>query len=70
MHPIRQHLAIVTITATYRLNGLNKPRITIDHRSGRISISSTGSYAFRESCDRIDGRNHRRFLTALLKALH
>jgi len=49
------------ITATYRLNGLNKPRVTIDRRSGRISIRGTGNYAFRGSCDRIDGRDHRRF---------
>jgi hypothetical protein len=49
------------ITAIYRLNGLNKPRVTIDRRSGRISIRGTGSYAFRGSCDRIDGRDHRRF---------
>lgn len=42
-----------TIRATYRLNGLNKPRITIDRRSGRITISGTGDYGFRGTCDQI-----------------
>lgn len=40
-----------TIRATYRLNGLNKPRLTVDRRSGRITIVGTGDYAFRGSCD-------------------
>ncbi len=40
-----------TIRATYRLNGLNKPRLTVDRRSGRITIVGMGDYAFRGSCD-------------------
>ncbi|MEG3182216.1 hypothetical protein [Sphingomonas sp. LT1P40] len=49
------------IRATYRLNGMNKPRVSIDRRSGRINIQGFASYAFRGSCDTIDGRDHRRF---------
>ncbi|SMF61689.1 hypothetical protein [Allosphingosinicella indica] len=49
------------IRATYRLNGLNRPKVTIDRRSGRISIQGTGDYAFRGTCDRADGDDHRRF---------
>lgn len=41
------------ITASYRLNGLNKPRITIDRRSGRITVQGTASYGFRGTCDLI-----------------
>jgi len=37
------------ITARYRLNGLNKPRLTIDRRTGRISID--GIEKFRGECD-------------------
>lgn len=48
------------ITATYRLNGLNKPRITIDRRSGRITVQGTASYGFRGTCDLI-AREERRF---------
>lgn len=48
------------ITATYRLNGLNKPRITIDRRRGRINIQGTSSYGFRGECDLI-GDDTRRF---------
>ncbi|KQS04016.1 hypothetical protein ASG11_06925 [Sphingomonas sp. Leaf357] len=48
------------ITASYRLNGLNKPRITIDRRSGRITVQGTASYGFRGNCDLI-GANDRRF---------
>jgi hypothetical protein len=40
-----------TITASYRLNGLNKPKLTVDRRSGRITVVGTGDYAFRGSCD-------------------
>lgn len=43
-----------TITAQYRLNGLNKPRITIDRRSGRISIRGTAPYTFTGTCDTVD----------------
>jgi hypothetical protein len=42
-----------TVNATYRLNGLNKPRISIDRRSGRITIRGTGDYGFRGTCDQI-----------------
>lgn len=49
------------ITASYRLNGLNKPRMTINRRSGTISIQGLGAYAFRGTCDLIDGDDHRRF---------
>ncbi|MEH2293785.1 hypothetical protein [Nostoc sp.] len=37
------------ITGRYRINGLNKPRVTIDRRSGRIAIDAGTS--FRGSCD-------------------
>lgn len=49
------------VRATYRLNGPNKPRVTIDRRSGRISIQGFASYRFRGSCDTIDGARHQRF---------
>lgn len=49
------------IHAKYRLNGLNKPSVTIDRRSGQISIHGLDPYAFRGSCDLIDGKDHRRF---------
>lgn len=49
------------IRAKYRLNGLNKPAITINRRSGQISIQGTNPYAFRGTCDLIDGDDHRRF---------
>lgn len=49
------------ITASYRLSGLNKPRVSIDRRSGRVSIVGTAPYAFRGECDVIDGEDHRRF---------
>lgn len=49
-----------TIRASYRLNGLNKPRMSIDRRSGRISIQGTASYGFQGRCDLI-GSEERRF---------
>ena len=49
------------IRAKYRLNGLNKPAITINRRSGQISIQGMSSYGFRGTCDIIDGDDHRRF---------
>lgn len=49
------------IRASYRLNGLNKPDISIDRRSGRMNIRGTADYAFRGSCDLIDGDDHPRF---------
>lgn len=50
-----------TITASYRLNGLNKPRLTVDRRSGRITVVGTGDYAFRGSCDLVGAGGERRF---------
>ncbi|MEC3948066.1 hypothetical protein [Sphingobium sp. HWE2-09] len=49
------------IRAKYRLNGLNKPVVTINRRSGQISIQGTDPYGFRGNCDLIDGEDHRRF---------
>jgi len=49
------------IRAKYRLNGLNKPAIVINRRSGQITIRGTDPYQFRGSCDLIDGEDHRRF---------
>lgn len=37
------------ITASYRLNGMNKPRLTVDRRSGRINIE--GGTTFSGQCD-------------------
>ena len=37
------------ITATYRLNGLNKPKVDIDRRSGRIQLR--GQTEFSGQCD-------------------
>lgn len=49
-----------SIRATYRLNGLNKPRISIDRRSGRITVEGLADYGFRGTCDLI-GHEPRRF---------
>ncbi|AJP72117.1 hypothetical protein [Sphingomonas hengshuiensis] len=49
-----------TIRATYRLNGLNKPKIVIDRRSGRITVQGLSDYGFRGTCDMI-GHEPRRF---------
>lgn len=49
------------ISGEYRLNGLNKPRLTVDRIGGRISIVGTGDYAFRGLCDTVDAAAHRRF---------
>ena len=48
-----------TITAQYRLNGLNKPRLSIDRRSGRISIRGASDYAFSGTCDTVDNEQRR-----------
>ena len=48
------------IQATYRLNGLNKPKVVIDRRSGSITVQGTASYGFRGTCDPI-GNEPRRF---------
>ena len=48
------------ITAQYRMNGLNKPRVDIDRRTGRIAID--GIEHFRGTCDQGDwGGNRNRF---------
>lgn len=49
-----------TIRATYRLNGFNKPKVTIDRRSGRITVQGLSDYGFRGSCDTI-GHQQRKF---------
>ncbi|MES1985930.1 MAG: hypothetical protein V4461_13355 [Pseudomonadota bacterium] len=49
------------IRAKYRLNGMNKPTITINRRSGQITIRGLDPYGFRGTCDLIDGDDHRRF---------
>jgi hypothetical protein len=49
-----------TINAQYRLNGLNKPRVVVDRRSGRIKID--GIEKFRGECDQGNwGRGVNRF---------
>jgi hypothetical protein len=50
-----------TITASYRLNGLNKPRVTVDRRSGRITVVGAADYAFRGTCDLVGAGSQRRF---------
>ena len=49
------------IHAKYRLNGLNKPSITINRRSGQITILGTSPYAFKGGCDLVDSTDKRRF---------
>ncbi|MBB5727971.1 hypothetical protein [Sphingomonas prati] len=49
-----------TIRATYRLNGLNKPKVVIDRRTGRITVKGFSDYGFRGTCDTI-GHEPRRF---------
>lgn len=41
------------IRASYRLNGLNKPKLKIDRQTGEISIKGTGQ-DFSGICDRVD----------------
>lgn len=53
------HVGPDTITARYRLNGLNKPRIEIDRRSGRIKI--LGVQTFRGECDQGNWGDRTRF---------
>lgn len=49
-----------TITASYRLNGLNKPKLKIDRRSGLINIKGMTDFSGR--CDAGDwGAGQRRF---------
>ncbi len=46
------------ITGAFRLNGMNKPKIDIDRRSGHINVN--GMSDFSGTCDSID-RGQRRF---------
>lgn len=48
-----------TIRAEYRLNGMNKPKLTIDRRSGHISIKGMADYAFSGTCDSADNQQRR-----------
>ena len=41
------------VRASYRLNGLNKPKIDIDRQTGEISIKGTGQ-DFSGICDKVD----------------
>jgi len=41
------------IRASYRLNGLNKPKLRIDRTTGEIAIKGTGQ-DFTGRCDKID----------------
>ncbi|WP_076070315.1 hypothetical protein [Sphingomonas montana] len=41
------------IRASYRLNGLNKPKVRIDRQTGVITIKGTGQ-DFSGTCERID----------------
>lgn len=48
------------ITASYRINGLNKPKLTVDRRSGRITIQAITN--FSGQCDSGDwAAGQRRF---------
>ena len=48
------------ITASYRLNGMNKPKLIVDRRSGRITIDAITN--FSGQCDAGDwGAGQRRF---------
>jgi hypothetical protein len=48
------------ITASYRINGLNKPKLTVDRRSGRITIQAITN--FSGQCDAGDwAAGQRRF---------
>ena len=49
-----------TIRATYKLNGINRPSVVIDRRSGSISIQGLSKYAFSGDCDP-DDNGPRRF---------
>ncbi|TNE62218.1 MAG: hypothetical protein EP335_13040 [Alphaproteobacteria bacterium] len=45
------------ITARYRLNGLNKPKVSIDRMSGRINID--GLEDFRGNCEAADDQERK-----------
>jgi len=46
------------IRASYRLNGLNKPKIRIDRQTGAITIKGTGQ-DFSGTCDKVDSGQRR-----------
>lgn len=46
------------VTASYRLNGMNQPKVRIDRRTGRISVK--GIEEFHGTCDAVD-EGERRF---------
>ena len=47
------------IRGVFKLNGANRPKVTINRLSGRINLD--GLTKFNGSCDPIDGGDHRRF---------
>ncbi len=47
------------IRASYRGNGTSRQRVSIDRRSGRITIQGIYGTSFRGRCDTIEGRDHR-----------
>jgi hypothetical protein len=47
------------IQASYRLNGLNRPKVAIDRRTGRITVKGFGDYGFRGTCDTNDHQARR-----------
>lgn len=51
-------LSEAEIKASYRLNGLNKPKLRIDRNSGEISIKGTGQ-DFSGICQKIDAGQRR-----------
>jgi hypothetical protein len=46
------------IRASYRLNGLNKPKLRIDRQTGVITIKGTGQ-DFSGTCDKVDAGQRR-----------
>lgn len=48
------------IRASYRLSGLNRPQVTVDRRTGRVTVQGAANYGFRGTCDEV-GRGQRRF---------
>lgn len=46
------------IRASYRLNGLNKPKLRIDRQTGEITIKGTGQ-DFSGICEKVDARQRR-----------
>lgn len=46
------------IRASYRLNGLNKPKLRVDRQTGEISIKGTGQ-DFSGICEKVDAGQRR-----------